>query len=179
MAQNLTTAYLEIAQRITDHRPDIKWVDLWHNQVGFLQEEHNFETPAVFLAFRILGDPQDIGEGVQQAKYQIDMYYFYETFLDTGQDSINRNDALVYLEEINALYALFHGYSGTAFSEMRRIGLRPVDTGTAGNLYVQSFECILHDEAAKKLYNLGKTKGLQINRGVPAQNPPGTDFIIP
>ena len=35
-----------------DGKSPIRWLDLWHNQVNFLEEELEFPTPAVFLSFR-------------------------------------------------------------------------------------------------------------------------------
>lgn len=179
-SQVWTAAYTEIAQRITDNLPKVLWVDLWHNQVGFMDEQHPFTTPAVFLAFRSLGDPTDLGELVQQVNFQVDMYYFYETFLDTYQEAYNQSDALQYLDTMSDLYALFHGFSGNAFSEMRRVAFRPVDTGSAGNLYLQSFTGTLHDEVAKRLFDLGKTKeAVDVVEGEAPEKATENDFIIP
>ena len=177
--QAWTNAYKEIAQRITNKLPEkVLWVDLWHNQVGFLDREHPFPTPSVFLAFRSL-DIQDLGEHVQNVNFQVDMYFFYETFLDTYQGAYNQSDALVYLDTISDLYNLFHGFTGDSFNALRRTAFRPVDTGSAGNLYVQSFTGLLHDEVAKRKFlptsnklKLGIEKGTNIIV-------PSNDFIVP
>lgn len=179
MAQQVwKEAYIEIAQRITDNLAKVKWIDLWHNQVGFLDQGHPFPTPAVFLAFRSLGDPQDLGELVQQVNFQVDVYWFYETFLDTYQGAYNQDDALVYLDTISDMYSLLHGYSGASFSNLRRTAFRPVDTGSAGNLYLQSFTGLLHDEVAKRIFDLGKTKGIIIEKGAKPESAPNDGFMI-
>ena len=139
--------YQELAEKINTNIPAINWVDLWHNQVGFLVEEHPFSAPALFFAFRILS-VEDQGEKVQKVTLQIDMYYFYETFLDTFSGAYNEGDALDYLDTLTEVHKLFHGTSGKNYSEMRRTGLSAVDTGSSGNLYLQSFSCAALDTSA-------------------------------
>lgn len=142
--------YTEIAEKIIHHSPDVKWVDLWHNQVNFMSEEHPFHTPAVFLDFRILS-VTGMGGQQQQLEVQIGMYVFYETFLDTFEGAYNQEDALAYMELLTQLQACFHGSSGDYYSEMTRTGLQPIDTGSAGNLYLITFSCALVDTAAAEI----------------------------
>lgn len=147
--QILTEAYTEISNRINSELSAIKWIDLWHNQVGFLQEEHPFPTPAVFLSFRTLSGT-DLGLKVQDANIQVDFYLYYETFADTFKGSYNQSSALNFLKLLDELHKHFHGYSGQNFSEMRHTSTRPVDTGSAGNLYVKSFSCNMRDYEAMR-----------------------------
>ena len=49
--ENWTNLYRELARIIQEKIPQIYWIDLWHNQVNFLQDEHPFQTPAIFLSF--------------------------------------------------------------------------------------------------------------------------------
>lgn len=139
--------YKEIALKLTDNIEAINWIDLWHNQVGFLVEEHPFPTPAVFLAFRIL-NTEDQSEKVQHLNLQVDVYYFYETFLDTYQGAFNQADALDYLKTVSDIHKILHASSGLNYSEMRRTGFSAVDTGSSGNLYLQSFACTTVDATA-------------------------------
>ena len=62
--------YIELAERISEKLPEIRWIDLWHNQVGFLADEHPFGTPAVFIGFRS-AQINDIGELVQIVDLQV------------------------------------------------------------------------------------------------------------
>lgn len=145
--------YQELAKKVSDTIDSINWFDLWHNQVGFLVEEHPFPTPALFMAFRIL-NVEDLSEKVQRVQLQIDMYYFYETFLDTYQGAYNEDDALDYLDNLTAIHKLFHGSSGENYSEMRRTGLAAVDTGSSGNLYRQTFTCAVVDASALNEFDI-------------------------
>ncbi len=152
--------YLELAEQAAAI-DGIKWVDLWHNQIGFMEDEHRFPAPAVFFAFRTL-QVDDMAERMQNLRLQIEVYLFYETFSDTYIGSINQQSALDFLDLLNSIHTNFHGTTGENFSEMRRVGFSAVDTGNAGNLYQVIFECTLIDETAKKVYNAAETVEMDI-----------------
>lgn len=131
--------------------PEIKHVDLWHEQVSYLAEELPFDTPSIFIGFSTI-DIKDRGQLVQGIDVQVDMYLFYETFSDTYFGSDNQDRALEYLNSLTRLYALFHGKEGENYSEMRRVDMREVDSGGAGNLYKLSFQCMVNDYSAQHLF---------------------------
>ncbi|MDT8412687.1 MAG: hypothetical protein RQ875_09515 [Vicingaceae bacterium] len=142
--QNWKDLYTELANIITTKVPAIKWVDLWHNQINFIENEYPFPVPAVFLAFRS-NNITDQGLKVQQLTLQIDVFLYYETFADTFTGSTNQTDALAFLDAFDSLNKALHASSGTNYSSMRRIAFGPVDTGGAGNLYQVIYECLLTD----------------------------------
>jgi hypothetical protein len=146
-----TELYKEIAEKITANIEQIKWVDLWHEQVNYLTEELPFPTPAVFIGFNTNGIDNN-GKLVQQCNVQLDLWLFYETFTDTYDSSLNQDDAMEFLERLTELHALFHGKSGEHYSEMRRIDMNREESGGAGNLYRISFECLVTDYSAQKLF---------------------------
>jgi len=150
--QNWKDLYKEHATLIADKVADIRWIDLWHNQVNFLTEEHPFPTPSVFLSYRTL-NTQDAGNKVQKVNLQVDCYLYYETFADTYKDAFNQDSALDFINLMDLLNAALHGSEGTNYSSMRRLGFAPVDTGNAGNLYRISYECTLMDYSALKAYD--------------------------
>jgi hypothetical protein len=170
--------YQELADKLTSNITTINWADLWHNQVGFLVEEHPFPTPAVFLAFRILS-VEDLSEKTQSANLQVDVYYFYETFLDTFQGAYNGAEALNYLKTNTDIHKLLHGSSGVNYSEMRRIGFSPVDTGSSGNLYRQSFVCTVVDATAAVNYNEAAPGDVTYSKGVAPEVPQYQSYQIP
>lgn len=98
--ENWTNLYKELTEILQDKMPEILWIDLWHNQVNFLQDEHSFRTPAVFLSFRTLGT-QDLGMLQQEINLQVDFYLFYETFADTYNGAFNQESALKFLRSMD------------------------------------------------------------------------------
>lgn len=158
--QNWKDLYIELAS-IIDQVAAIEWIDLWHNQVGFLEDEHPFPAPAVFLAFRS-NKMDDGGTKVQNVTLQVDVYLFFETFADTYKDGVNQGSATGFLESLDQINALLHGSQGENYSSMRRTGFNPVDTGGAGNLYQATYECLLVDYSAQKTFADGTFKEMEI-----------------
>ncbi len=170
--------YQELALKLTDAIAEINWIDLWHNQVGFLIEEHPFPTPALFLAFRIL-NTEDLSQKTQKVNLQVDVYYFYETFLDTFQGAYNETDALAYLDTITNIHKTLHGSSGANYAEMRRVAFSSVDTGSKGNVYLQSFVCNIVDATAAKVYNEASPGDVTYAEGEAPVVTPTQDYQIP
>lgn len=145
--KNLKDLYLELAKKIHDDIPEIKHIDLWYNQVGFMAEEHLFPAPAVFMEFRALAT-EDRGSNVQDLQMQVNFYLFYETLLDTDYHAYAHQNSLNFLDLLTKLHQCMHGSSGTTYSEMRRIGFSPVDIGSAQNLYQMPYEFFASDTSA-------------------------------
>lgn len=176
--QNFKDLYTELATTLKTKIPGIKWIDLWHNQVNFLSEEHPFPSPAVFLNFRIM-QADDTGLRVQKVKMQVDCFVYYETFADTYHESWNQASALEFLNLLNDIQATLHASNGVNYSGMRRIGMNPVDTGDAGNTYQISFECTLMDYAAQVQYDDDTIDEMELERGgKPVVPPDENDYII-
>ncbi|MBF6607988.1 MAG: hypothetical protein ITG00_04535 [Flavobacterium sp.] len=145
--QDWTELYKELAEKIKSNVKGVKWIDLWNSQVYNLEGEHPFPAPAVFLAFRS-NRMDDAGLKVQKVELQVDVFLFYETFLDTYHGAYNQEQALEFLETLSQLNRIFHGSDGKSYSSMRRLSFSPVDTGGAGNLYSVTYSCQLMDYSA-------------------------------
>ncbi len=176
--QDYTALYLELCTKVQNNISEIEWQDLWHNQIGFLEDEHPFPTPALFYAIRIL-DTEDLQEGVQDCNVQIDMYHYFETFNDTYHGSYNQESALAFLENCKKVYQLFHNTNGETYSNMRRVGFDPVDTGNAGNLYRQSFQCKLRDLSAIKRFNGVIPEEVDVTKGTIAVPVSESSYKLP
>lgn len=159
--QNFKELYKELADKITDHIPEVRWVDLWNSQVYHLETEHPFPTPAVFLAFRS-NQMTDLGQKVQNVNAQVDVFIFYETFLDTFKEAYNQQDALDFLDIMDKINQIFHGSAGENYSSMRRVGYSPVDTGGSGNLWSITYNATLMDYSAQKVYEEGGFKDVEV-----------------
>ncbi len=120
----------------------------------------------------------NLGEKVQDANVQIDLYYFYETFADTHQGAYNKESALEFLQTTTELHKLFHGTTGINYSEMARVAFAPVDTGSAGNLYRISFSCKVIDETAVKEYVNVVPGSIELSEGSRPEQAPTNDFFI-
>lgn len=135
--------YSELRERM-ENTPEIEHIDMWHDQISFLDEEHPFPSPSVFIEFNTLGI-EDEGLLVQRLHTQIDLRLFYETFSDTYEGAIMREQALAFLDLLTLLGMMLHGKSGKNFGTLRRTHVGREESGGAGNLYRISFECEIID----------------------------------
>lgn len=132
--------------------PDIEHVDLWHDQVDYLSEEHPFPTPAVFFGFTTL-NVADNGELMQTTDLQVDIYVYYETFADTYNGAKMQNEALEFLDLLLMIGLMFHGRSGEHFHQMRRSGTYRQESGGSGNLYRLQFQTNVSEFSGLNLHN--------------------------
>jgi len=180
--QAIEELYLEHEAMVTEFLPEIKHVDLWAEQVSFLQEEHPFFSPAVFFGYRS-SSMEDLSKKVQRITLQVDIYYYYETFYDTARNAKKQTKALDFLKLLSKINSVFHGVSGEYFEDMRRVGFTPVETGTANILYLQRYECVMTDESARELSRLQLVNDVDVQKVDPddsalEQSPgsPAVDF---
>lgn len=144
--------YAELRERL-GALPDFEYIDLWHDQVNYLSEEHPFPTPAAFLEFNTL-QVDDAGELMQTTTLQVDIHIFYETFSDTYKGAIMQDEALNYLDLLLLVGLMYHGRSGTNFHQMRRTGTMREESGGIGNLYRISFETNISEFSGLNLYSV-------------------------
>lgn len=152
-----------------ENTPDIEYIDMWHEQISFMEEEHQFPSPAVFIEFNTLGI-EDEGLLVQRLHTQIDFRLFYETYSDTSEGAIMQEEALAFLDLLTLLGMMFHGRTGKTFGTLRRTFVGREESGGAGNLYRISFECDIMDYTTMELSSLVDMKNREIkisNEGTP------------
>lgn len=158
-----TDLYNELAERIQNKIPEIEWIDLWHDQVGYLTEELPFPSPAVFIGFNTI-NIEDLAQLIQECDTQIDFYLFFETFSDTYMGSYNKSSAVNFLSLLTELHICFHGHSGVNHQTLRRIDMRREDSGGSGNLYRISFAGNVEDASAQKEFNANEVNEITITR---------------
>lgn len=141
--------------------PAIEHVDLWHDQVDYLSEEHPFPTPAVFFGFTTL-NVADNGELMQTTDLQVDIYVFWETFSDTYEGAVMKEEALMYLDLLLMVGLMFHGRSGEHFHQMRRSGTYRQESGGSGNLYRLQFQTNITEFSGLNLHTYVKDEGKDV-----------------
>ena len=141
--------------------PAIEHVDLWHDQVDYLSEEHPFATPAVFFGFTTL-NVADNGELMQTTDLQVDIYVFWDAFADTYNDAVMKEEALMYLDLLLMVGLMFHGRSGEHFHQMRRSGTFRQESGGSGNLYRLQFQTNINEFSGLNLHTYVKDESKEV-----------------
>lgn len=165
---DITELYIELGEKLSQIK-GIEWVDLWNNQVTKMDDEHPFPTPAIFIAFRSQ-NAKDLSMKMQEVDLMVDIFLFYETFADTYKGAFNQEDALQYLSLQKEINKVMHGSDGNHYSNMRRVGFAPIDTGDAGNLYGINYQCKMIDKSAVEEIQTGTFNDISFE---------GNEFKIP
>lgn len=147
-----TNLYTELVGIAKAKLPEIEWLDLWHDQVGYLTAELPFPSPALFFSFNVTAC-DDKGLLQQDCDMSITMYLFFETFSDTYDGAFNQAGALDFLTTMTKIHQAFHGKSGVNFGTLRRTGMKQEESGGAGNLYSITFASIVEDASATPVFD--------------------------
>lgn len=163
--------YAELRERL-EALPELEHIDLWHDQVNYLSEEHPFPTPAAFLEFNTL-QVDDAGELMQTTTLQVDIHIFYETFCDSYEGAVMQGEALTYMDLLLLIGLMFHGRSGTHFHQMRRTGTMREESGGAGNLYRISFETNISEFSGLNLFSTKEMgdREVSVEKGISPNKP--------
>ncbi|MCT4580825.1 MAG: hypothetical protein N4A35_05350 [Flavobacteriales bacterium] len=177
----ITEAYKEIATILTNEIADIAWIDMWHNQINFLEDEYAFPFPAVFLSFRA-GEMEDISKGDQNIDTFIDVYLAFETLADTYQGAFNQQSALEFGNILQKIHQSLHTRSGVHFGTLRRMSFAPIDTGTGIMLYRVTYngmigDCSISDMRACQQIEVANP-GYELEKGEKTINPNDITYQI-
>lgn len=173
--ENIPDDYADLRERL-EALPDFQHIDLWHEQVDYLSEEHPFPTPAIFFEFNTL-EIDDAGELMQNTNLQVDMHIFWETFSDTYEGAAMQEEALQYLDLLLLVGLMFHGRNGKNFHQMRRSGTNREESGGSGNLYRVSFQTNVSEFSGLNLKQItqNEQREVGVSRSV---NKPTSDEVV-
>ena len=158
---NIPDDYADLRNRL-ESLPEFQHIDLWHNQVDYLSEEHPFPTPAIFFEFNTV-KVDDAGELTQNTDLQVDMHIYWETFSDTYEGATMQDEALQFLDLLLLVGLMFHGRSGKNFHQMRRSGTQREETGGAGNLYRITFQTLITEFSGLNLKQIIQDSERELN----------------
>lgn len=143
--QDWTQAYIEMATLVAKAMPEVKWIDLWHEQdYEELSREQAFPLPAIFIEFDA-DTINDLGNGVQELICEVRFHIWNESIAETFRGSVNISNALKFKRLQTKLYKALNRVSGEHFSPMRRNSLRKEKGDTWLIHYSMSFETIITD----------------------------------
>lgn len=93
-----------------------KHFDLWNHNVEFIEQEDQWETPAIFFDFQSL--KYDTGQGARRANFVVHLHVVSSvTFRYNGQEEANSRFDLLDLP-----YKLLHFYNGNGLSGVTHLG---------------------------------------------------------
>lgn len=176
--QDWIEAYKELCILIETKVPEIKHIDMDHDQLMFEQEEYPFPETALFMDFST-ESIQTVGLKVQNMNMQVKFTLAFDTLSDTFHHSDNQAISLAFGGILRKLHKLLQGKSGTHFSSLDRIGLRRAPAPEACIAYSQIYTCIIVDYAAMDETTEGDMLTANIKMDLRKGEPPaGTDMKL-
>lgn len=168
--------YLELADLITGRVDEVEWLDLWSDQITYLDEQYAFPFPAVFLSFRT-ESMATLPDDIQTIDAYLELTVASHTLADSYEGSFNQETALAFMELLNALHVQLQGTSGNNFSALDRVGMVPVETGGNIIVYRMTYRMQLQDYSAQayRLSQQGTVTDPDLKVEEPPANPPAGD----
>jgi hypothetical protein len=154
----ISKVYLQLAKYINKKVPEIRWVDLWADQL-FSNEKVAYTMPAVFIEI-VSNEIETVGKGVQHIKVDILFHLAYDSYAQSYEGSYNQTDALKFGTIMNKLFKALQNYSELEISAaMNRNAIRREPAPPYVYHYVNGFSTILVDDTAaqfaeKEMVNL-------------------------
>ncbi len=145
--QDWIESYKELCILINKNIPEIKHIDLYHNQLAYEKEEYPFPESSLFIEFNTTSI-DTIGIKAQDMNMQIRFIYAFDTLSDTFNGSDNQEIALSFGSVIRKLHSLLQSKSGNNFSSLNRIALLKEPSPEGVIVYAQTYSCIIRDYSA-------------------------------
>jgi hypothetical protein len=124
----------------------VRHIDVWNNQIAFLNEEQPFETPAVFIEFAPIAWRYQ-GNGVREAQVTFNLHVVTDSRVESWRDVIEVFDLL------DAIHRQLHGAHGEGIDAITSL------TSTTDNLFgelmhnIEAYTCHVTDHSAKREYH--------------------------
>lgn len=124
----------------------IKFIDLWNHNVEFIEQEEQWERPAVFVEFQPIKWRQvKTGHSVDYtSRCHISLHVVTDWHGSSSSESACRDESLSYLDLLEVIHASLRGLGGETFG-----GLDLVESQTNHNHEdllesIEIYECVLN-----------------------------------
>lgn len=104
-----------IAERVAKRVPEVRFIDLWNDNIAALGGGAVWPTPAVFVEFETIEWGQ-LGNAARAADVGVRLHIVTRAVLTNGHTDKRQDEALAYLDLIDRVNAAMQGLSGENFS---------------------------------------------------------------
>lgn len=104
-----------------DSNAQVKWADMWKNQVTKARNKYPFNYPATFVSIRSV-PWQDMTFNVKEGTATVDVYIFFDKYGDTFEGASDKANSLLMLDLLDTLANDLHWLTGESFGETTQIG---------------------------------------------------------
>lgn len=144
--------YLDIKNRlktIKDANDEqlFKHFDLWNQQVEFIEQETPFQCPALFVEF-LTHNWKTLGNKVQETELFIRLHIVTEWYAGTADYSETEDQALDYLDVVDAVVAAMQNFAATGTNGFMRTKTIPNHNHERFVDNIEEYVCNLRDTSA-------------------------------
>ncbi|HXU28143.1 MAG TPA: hypothetical protein VN698_13010 [Bacteroidia bacterium] len=168
--QDWIEAYKELCTLIKAKVTEVKYTDLWYQQIDFEQKEYPFPRHSVFFEF-FCDRTETIGGGAQDMYTSISVYHVFYTYSDTFDEATNQATAFEFGDVIRKINNSLQGTEGVNFSSLNRTGFKRYPADSYLVCYCQTYNTIIRDYSGVKSYDTSKSLN-DIPVNVQVQNQP-------
>ena len=143
--------YTDLIERLWDQVPNLKWADLWNNQIENETKELPFDLPAIFLHFKE-GRDNELQQGLIEVTATLTVLIVYENYEDHYQSAgqnVNQS-ALDFFDFKDVVTKALQGFTTDEIRSLQRKAQRA--DASFSNLYVYEldFDLQFYDTSAVK-----------------------------
>lgn len=114
------TIYLAVIERLKEKIPEIKYFDLWNQNVEFIEEESVWDRPAVFIEFLPI-DWKAFGGGIQQADIVFNLHVVTDYNAPSHDGSEYQAESLYAYDLLDRIHLSLHRMRGEHYNSCRRL----------------------------------------------------------
>lgn len=120
----------------------IKYIDLWNHNVEFIEQEENWDRPAVFVEFCPI-QWQAIQNGVEyRAEPTVNLHVVTDWQGSSASDSAFREESLEVFDLLDEIHRALSCMAGETFMAFDLVGSRTNHNHDALIENIESYECV-------------------------------------
>lgn len=107
--------FTAIAQRLADRIPEIRFIDLWNNNITTLNGGATWPLPAVFVEFETIEWRQQ-NNAARRGDVAVRLHIITRAIATHGHNDTKQSEALAFLDLIDSINAAMQGLRGENFA---------------------------------------------------------------
>lgn len=137
--------YQHLATYLNDQlSPELKWVDLWYEQILIPELGDAIDYPAIFFEISA-NEIESNGLWEQRVFLRTSLYIAQVNYGETALKSSNMTKNLYYLEFLGKVHEILQGYEHPETGNLNRVAFQPVRTPTNHIIYRIDYDHVRAD----------------------------------
>jgi hypothetical protein len=140
--------FTDLCEVLKEKVSEVLFIDLWHNQINFLDDEYAFPFPAVFIEM-VADNAEPLGAKARSIATMLNVYFAYETLADSYHESQNQEVALAYFDIMQKIDIALQTSVSENYSQITWLSAAPIEAPGSIILYRISYRTNMYDNPIK------------------------------